>query len=257
MSPDRVELPDGRNLGELLRRRERRIIVIMVCFAIMLLVSAGCGTYVFVVQNQRISDGRQDAQTAKIRADVAADVAKITKAQAREANLRSSRVLGCLTKAKKPAQCLDIAAGQPGKDGGIGRDGRPGRQGLEGQPGQQGAQGATGKTGEAGAAGAAGTPGKDGVNGKDGVGYDCTGKAVPPGGSPSTCPGEGQGPKGDKGDAGATGPPGPPGETVTGPQGPPGADGAPGAPGPQGVPGYVCNPAVIDTAAGPATVCVP
>jgi hypothetical protein len=144
------------DLGDLLRKRERRIIVIMACFAILLLTGAGCGTYIFVVQNQRISDNKQNAATAKIRADVAANVAKITKAQAREANLRSTRVLKCLTKEPEPAKCLDIAAGQPGKDGGIGADGRPGRQGIEGQPGQQGSPGKTGATGADGKPGAPG-----------------------------------------------------------------------------------------------------
>jgi hypothetical protein len=220
------------DLGDLLRKRERRIIVIMACFAILLSLVVLVGGYIAVTSASKIADNKQNSQIAKVRADIAANQARIVKEQAKVADLRSAKILQCLTKETQPARCLDLAAGRPGAQGGIGPGGRPGPQGLRGQTGQKGAQGPQGAAGAAGTDGATGAPGRDGTNGKDGVGYDCTGKAVPPGGTPATCGGGATGPEGPKGDKGDVGPAGPPGPV--GPQGPPGETGPAGPPGPEG-----------------------
>lgn len=263
--PDRLIVAElARDMAESRQQQRRLRNGVYLNRVLILLLTIITGVLIYVVlhrgdeQSQRIKDNAQSAEIAKVRADVAANLANITKAQAREADLRSDRTLKCLTKEKEPAKCLDIASGQPGRDGGIGADGRPGAQGLRGQTGQKGDQGPRGEAGATGSAGAAGKNGADGApgrDGKDGVGFDCKGEAVPPGGSPATCGGGPAGPKGDTGAVGPAGPAGPAGPE--GPPGAPGADGAPGPQGPQGVPGYVCNPAVIDTASGPVSVCVP
>jgi len=77
MSPERIPVADIPNLGELLKRRERRIIVIMVCFAIILALVVLVGGYLAVTQASRIADSKQNAQIAKVRADIAANQAKI------------------------------------------------------------------------------------------------------------------------------------------------------------------------------------
>lgn len=159
MTP-REPVAQVQDLGELLKKRDRRIMVIMACFAILLILIATVGTWLAVTQASRIADNKQNAEIAQLRATAAANQARITKAQAREADLRSDRTLRCLTKAEKPAQCLDIASGQPGRDGGVGRDGRPGAQGLRGQTGQRGSQGPQGVQGKAGSDGADGAPGR-------------------------------------------------------------------------------------------------
>lgn len=238
------------DLSTVIRREQRRVAVIVLCLGVLIATVALMAGYFLFDFGDQIETNKDAVQTTQDEAQVTNDqVAGISK-QVRESLLRGEKTLSCLTKAKQPARCLDLAAGAPGAQGGIGADGRPGAQGLRGQTGQQGAQG------PAGIAGVSGRDGRDGTNGVDGapgVGYDCTGKAVSPGGVPATCAG---GPPGADGSDGAD-------STVPGPQG---AQGAPGAdsqvPGPQGPPGPAgttcpATAVVTNQDGSQVTVCTP
>lgn len=161
-----------------------------------------------------------------------AEVRKVARTASISA-LRSYKTLECLTKDETPAQCLDVASGKPGAQGGIGRDGRPGPQGLQGQQGQRGPLGPQGEKGPVGPPGEQGPQGEQGPMGERGP------------------PAE----KGEKGEPGEQGPAGAD-STVPGPAGPVGPQGPAG---PQGPPGTTCPAtAVITQADGtPVTVCTP
>lgn len=204
-------------------RQFRRVSTGLAALGIVVLLLFGVVGLLFWQAYLRDGDTEDKAQVAQERAELTED--QVTALERRLTNriqialLRSDETLRCLTKAREPAKCLDIAAGRPGRQGGIGRQGRPGNQGIRGQRGQrgekgergdtgprgdtgaQGPQGDTGPRGERGEQGPPAEKGDRGEQGERGLGYDCAGNLVIPGQAVSTCPGP-------------TGPPGP--------QGPPG-----------------------------------
>lgn len=194
------------------------------------------------LRNDHIED---KAQTAQAKATLSQEDLERLRAEVREvartasiSALRSYKTLKCLTKDETPAQCLDVAAGAPGRDGGIGKGGRPGPQGLRGQRGQTGEPGPAGAPGPKGETGPQGAPGDPGPKGEQGP----------------------QGPPAEKGDKGDTGPQGEKGETgATGPPGPQGIQGEPGIQGPPGPAGTTCPATAVITQqdGSQVTVCTP
>jgi hypothetical protein len=197
------------------------------------------GYFILVEQDDqaaKTSNVQTQARAAKAQAEVTEEQLRDITSKVQESLIRSTKTLACLTKSKQPAQCLDLAAGAPGRDGGIGKDGRPGAQGLRGQTGQRGAQGPAGVQGEKGPTGPPGEQGPQGPTGEKGE----------------------PGPPAEKGETGETGPQGPAGadSTVPGPQGPVGPAGPQGPPGPAGT---TCPATAVITQpdGSQVTVCTP
>jgi hypothetical protein len=221
-----------------LRETRRGLFIVALCLAFVCSMTGLLMWQVFLKADDNQTRAVAAKKTAELSDEQVQELAReleVAKVRAEVAELRSSKTLECLTKDKRPAQCLDIAAGKPGRQGGIGRQGAPGPQGIQGQRGQKGEQGPPGKQGPTGPPGARGPQGAQGPPGEKGE----------------------PGPPAEKGERGPAGPQGPRGETgATGPPGATGPQGEPGPVGPQGPPG-TCNPAVIDSPSGPVTVCVP